>query len=352
MLISKFTDCYMMTNSSSNIPYDFSSHVLGKYFRETGKRQGWYNGEHVNIALAVSGGGDSSALMWLFSKFYEGSLTAVHVNHGIRGSEADDDEKFTAKFAESLGVNFRSVKIDVPSLRMKGESLETSARRLRLKALIDTADELGITSVMLGHNRDDLAETVLFNILRGTGIRGSVGMTEKTVNNGVTFYRPLLGLRREFLRDILRVRGLTWREDSTNNDDSYTRNFIRLKLLPLIECGVNASAVEHLAQFGEDMREVRNIEDEKSLMLFTECSENESTFNRKILRSFSIDDIMLVMRLAGRNLGLRTLSRHRCIELAGLIRKGENFIFEWCGNVKVSGRNGKIFFEGVFVEQR
>lgn len=339
-----------MTSNRTDIPYEFSDYVLGKYFRETGERQGWYNGERVNIALAVSGGGDSSALMWLFSKFYGGSLTAVHVNHGIRGSEADDDERFTAEFAESLGVKFRSVKIDVPSSRMKGESLETSARRLRLKALIDTADELGITSVMLGHNRDDLAETVLFNILRGTGIRGSVGMTEKTVNNGVTFYRPLLGMRREFLRDILRVRGLTWREDSTNNDDSYTRNFIRLKLLPFIEGGVNASAVEHLARFGEDMREVRNIEDEKSLILFTKCSENNRTFNRKILRTLSIEEIMLVMRLAGRNLGLRTLSRNRCIELAGLIRKGENFIFQWCGKVRVSGRDGKIFFEGIVVE--
>ena len=338
------TGCY--TAMASNIPYELSDYVLGKYFRDTGTKQGWLPENGRPIALAVSGGGDSLALLWLFRKFYGSAVTAIHVNHGIRGNESDDDERFTAMFAESLGVNFRAVRVDVPSAKMKGESLETSARRLRLQSLITSAKSLGISAIMLGHNRDDLAETVLFNILRGTGIRGAVGMTEATRTQGVTFYRPLLGLRREFLREILRIRGLTWREDSTNSDDTYTRNFIRLKLLPEIETAINSSAVEHLAQFGEDMRKIRDNEDERSRAILTSCLDASHTLDRKKLRKFGHDDVALVIRDLGRQLGLKTLSRRRCGELAGLILKGDNFIFQWCGNMTVSGKNGKIYFEG------
>ncbi len=327
-----------------NIPYELSDYVLGKYFRETGIRQGWLKAG--SACLAVSGGGDSLAMLWLFKTFWQGEITAIHVNHGIRGDEADGDEEFAGKFASDMGVKFRSVRVNVPSSRMKGESLEASARRIRLNSLIAAAQEMGVKTIMLGHNRDDLAETVLFNILRGTGIRGSVGITESTNTQGITFCRPLLGLRREFLREILRVRGLSWREDSTNNDDAYTRNYIRLKLLPMIEASINASAAEHLAQFGEEMRKVREQEDNHSRELLSTCRENERTLNRKVLRSYSEDDITLVIRDIGRELGLRTLSRRRCSELAGLIRKGGKFEFQWCGNMTVSSRQGKIYFEG------
>lgn len=330
--------------ADKNIPYELSDYVLNKYFFETGNRQGWLNNNH--IALAVSGGGDSTALLWIFAKFYDGKITAIHVNHGIRGKEADDDEKFTCDFSKSLGVSFKSVSVNVPDEKMKGESIESAARRIRLGVLIKSAREMGINTIMLGHNRDDLAETVLFNILRGTGIRGSVGMTESTFTDGITFYRPLLGMRREFLRCILRARNIKWREDSTNNDDKYTRNFIRLKLMPLIEENINASSTEHLARFGEDMRKVRENEDRISRELLSSCLENEDDYilNRKILRSFSDDDISLIIREIGRRLGLRTLARKRCSELSGLIKKPENFVFQWSGKMTVSGRNGKIYF--------
>ena len=334
----------MATNN--NIPYELSDYVLGKYFHDAGIKQGWLpeNGNH--IALAVSGGGDSIALLWMFSKFYHAPLTAIHINHGIRGAESDGDEAFTAMIAAEMGASFHSVRVNVPSEREKGESIESAARRIRREALIISARQLGINAIMLGHNRDDLAETVLFNILRGTGIRGGVGMTESTHAQGITFYRPLLGLRREFLRDILRARGLSWREDSTNNDTEYTRNYIRLKLIPMIESGINASAVEHLAQFGEDMRPIREREDIASREILASCLEDEYTLNMKILRSHTEDEIALAIRDMGRRLGLRTLSRKRCNELAGLIRRGGKFMFQWCGNMTVEGHKGKIYFGG------
>lgn len=340
----KSTECYTATNN--NIPYELSDYVLGKYFHDVGLSQGWLPENDNPIALAVSGGGDSIALLWLFSKFYHAPVTAIHINHGIRGSESDGDEKFTAMIAGEMGASFHCVRVNVPSEREKGESIESAARRIRREALIISARQLGINSIMLGHNRDDLAETVIFNILRGTGIRGGVGMTESTHAQGITFYRPLLGLRREFLRDILRVRGLSWREDSTNNDTEYTRNYIRLKLLPMIESGINASAVEHLAQFGEDMRPIRENEDKISREIIASCIENDYTLNMEILRTHSDDEIALVIRDMGRRLGLRTLSRKRCNELVGLIHRGGKFMFQWCGNMTVEGHKGKIYFGG------
>ncbi len=337
-LIWKFIECFIMEN---NIPYELSDYVLAKYFRSAGQRQGWLN--ENDIIASVSGGGDSIALLWMCRKFFAGKIMALHVNHGIRGSEADEDENFTANFAENLGCEFISVKIDVPNQQEKGESLESAARRLRHQIIITTAKKLNVRNILLGHNRDDLAETVLFNILRGTGIRGSVGITEFTEIDGIKFFRPLLGLRRDFLRDILRVRGLTWREDSTNNDDKYTRNFIRLKLLPLIEANINTSAIEHLASFGEDMRRVREYEDVQSRQLLSECRDDKYILDRKFLRTLTEDDIILIIREIGREFELKTLSRRRSQELARLIRQPENFVFQWCRNFDITSMRGKIY---------
>ena len=151
-------------------------------------------------------------------------------------------------------------------------------------------------------------------------------------------------MRREFLREILRVRGLTWREDSTNASDEYTRNFIRLKLLPTINANINASAVEHLASFGEDMRKIREREDNESKELLQQCAENNYTLNRRFLRKLDADSRALVIREVGRKLRLKTLSRERTEILSGLIVKGEKFIFQWCKNFNVTGKGDKIFF--------
>ena len=334
--------------TQNKIKFEFSDYVLKKYFHETGTRQGWLPVKNKSAVLAVSGGGDSIAMLWMFHKFYDGKIFAVHVNHGIRDKEADEDEKFVKIFAESLGVESFSKKINVPEQKLKGESIEAAARRLRREIICGIAENLQNPEIFLGHNRDDLAETVLFNILRGTGIRGSVGMTEFTEYKGLKFYRPLLGLRREFLREILRVRNISWREDSTNNDSNYTRNFIRLELLPLINKKINSSAVEHLANFGQDMRKFRNLEDERSRELLELCRESEAPdliLNRKILRNFSNDDRALIIREAGRILGLKTLSRERCEKLADLISKPSSFIFQWeDGMIIKSEKGNKIKF--------
>ena len=329
-----------MPKSNTQIPFELSDYVIGKTFREAGERQAWLNDEKV--IAAVSGGGDSLALLMMAAKFFGGTVTALHVNHGIRGTEADGDETFTHLFAEKLGVPFLSVKLSVPSSREKGESLELTARRLRRKALLDAAKYLDVKTILLGHNRDDLAETVLFNLLRGTGIRGAVGITETTEVDGVRFCRPLLGFTRKTLRGILKVRGLAWREDSSNADDTFTRNYIRNQLMPEIQRHVNSQAAEHLAQFGEDIRAVRENEDKRSSELFAQASIDENSFSWRKLRTFSADDAALVVREAGRRRGLKTLSRKRCGLLAELIIRGAGFTFQWERGATITGKGGRI----------
>ncbi len=329
----------------SKIFYYCSDYVLEKYFRETGERQGWLH--KPALTVAVSGGGDSVALLWLCTKFYKGRVFVFHVNHEIRGTESNKDEAFVFNLAGSLHVGSMSAHVDVPGKRAKGESIESAARRLRLEALCNMAKMIGVDTVLTAHNRDDLAETVLFNLLRGTGIRGAVGITEESELEGITFCRPLLGLRREYLREILRTRGLSWREDSTNNDARYTRNFIRLKLMPELEAHINSEAVEHLAAFGEDMRQVREHEDSLSTQLFTDCAEQQApllTMDARKLRKFSDSERALVIREAGRRLRLRTLSRSRCSELSGLIARSGKFTFQWSEGVEVTAKDGKILF--------
>ena len=236
------------------LEYKYSLYALAEYFFKLADSWPKAQDNKINkIIIAVSGGGDSVALLWLMRAFYPGEVIAAHVNHCIRGLEADQDERFVKDFAAELNLKFISVKINVPELKLKAESLEEAARRLRYEWLIENANKFDACGIALGHNRDDLAETVLFNILRGTGIRGSVGIPER---RGL-FFRPLLGLSRDFLREILRARNISWREDSTNQDVNISsRNFIRLELMPLIAfmvlllgamIGTNPQTLFHIA---------------------------------------------------------------------------------------------------------
>ena len=329
---------------SRDIPYPLSLHALARHFWETGTRQGWLppNKEGKPLLMAVSGGGDSVAMLWLFRVFYEGPLVVAHVEHGIRGRSSEEDAAFVRELAGRWALPFAGRKVSVPTERDRGESLETAARRVRHRELVSLADSNGAWGVATGHNRDDLAETALFHILRGTGIRGGVGIPER---NG-PFFRPVLGLRRGFLREILHVRGLEWREDETNGDTSCTRNLIRLEILPLLERRVNAEAAQHIADFAEDIAQWRDEEEGRGKALLESALMDENggglTLRRKTVAEFSPFERRLVLREAGRRMGLPTLSRRRMEEFSDLIRHKHPFTFQWKRGAEVIGRGGML----------
>ena len=210
--------------------------------------------ETDTVYAAVSGGADSVCLLFLlhaYSARRNFSLRVVHVEHGIRGRESLEDERFVRGLCDELALPLLSFPVDAPRCAEEnGLSLEEAARKLRYEAFerLDPADtarrEGGRVRVALAHHREDQAETVLLNLVRGTGLRGLGGMQPVRGR----YIRPLLDEERSGIEDYLRQNELTWREDSTNEDVRYTRNLIRHRILPVLRSSVNARAVQHICE--------------------------------------------------------------------------------------------------------
>jgi tRNA(Ile)-lysidine synthase len=235
------------------------------------------------IAAAVSGGADSTALLYaLWSIKKQNILTAdlicVHVNHQLREADSSNDEKFVIELANKLEIPVVKKKIDVRDYaKTKKISIETAARELRIRALMETAKERGCNIIATGHQVGDNAETVIHRLLRGTGFRGLCGINPKKVfGDGLIFIRPLLCFTRKEICEYLSEKGLSWRTDATNEDLRYTRNYIRHRLLSDIQTQGRkpiANALLRLSQaalkfqnkvIGEAQRQYRDIASSQS----------------------------------------------------------------------------------------
>ena len=187
----------------------------------------WQPGERVCVAL--SGGCDSVALLHALHILApeEGlTLSAAHVNHHLRGEESDGDEAFVRELCAALRVPLTVFDVDVRGERQPGESEELCARRLRYRAL-DALTADGV-KVATAHTLSDQTETVLFRLARGTGVRGLCGIPPRREG----YIRPLLLTPRAATEAYCRAQGLTWRDDSSNASDAYTRNYLRHRVLP------------------------------------------------------------------------------------------------------------------------
>ncbi len=190
----------------------------------------------VRVLAAVSGGADSVALAWLLAALSKRGTIALagiaHLNHQLRGADADADEAFCHSLALRIGVPFRSTRADVAALaRSRRESIEAAARRARYAWLAEAAEDLDARYIATGHTLDDQAETVLLRLLRGAGTRGLSGIR---VTRGAVI-RPLLDCRRTEIRAFLAAERETFREDASNADISIPRNRLRHELLPVID---------------------------------------------------------------------------------------------------------------------
>ena len=198
--------------------------------------------------LGFSGGADSVALLlMLLPGIREGRLSveAVHVNHGLRGSEADEDEAFCSGICAREGI-----PLHIRRVNLNGKRDEASAREARFEAFRRLYDEGGYDGLMLAHHADDQAETFLMRLLRGAGPEGLECMKEAEDICGMRILRPMLALRREDIRQALRADGTAWREDSTNADHGYLRNRIRLELIPEME-KISGTAVDKIRRAAE-----------------------------------------------------------------------------------------------------
>lgn len=187
--------------------------------------------ESCPVLVGLSGGADSIALLTLLVKLGY-SCIAAHCNFHLRGEESMRDERFAEEYAKTLQVSFLKTDFDTEQYAAANHlSIEMAARELRYNWFEEKRSETGAQAIAVAHHRDDSVETVLMNLVRGTGIRGMSGIRPK---NGYVV-RPLLCVTRKEITAWLDARNISYVTDSTNLSDAYTRNFIRLRVLPLLE---------------------------------------------------------------------------------------------------------------------
>jgi tRNA(Ile)-lysidine synthase len=206
------------------------------------------------IILAVSGGPDSLCLLHLFTRLASTDnlkLVVAHLNHGLR-PEAAAEEAGLAALAARLNLPFKTKKVNIKSYKKRLKlSEEAAGRRARYRFLLRVARSFQADAIALGHHRDDQAETVLLNLLRGSGIDGLAGILPLRRLNGVKLIRPLLEFRRSEIESYCRDQGLDYYTDSSNLETEYTRNKIRLELIPHLEERYNPRIRDALAGLAE-----------------------------------------------------------------------------------------------------
>ena len=217
------------------------------------------------VLLAVSGGIDSMCMADLFlNSDAKVPFALAHCNFHLRGGESDSDEALVREWAEGHGVIF--IKKDFDTRRYaasKGISIEMAARELRYGWFAELCRERKFSALAVAHNANDNAETMILNMLRGTGVKGMTGMRRSSPLPGsdARLIRPLLGFPRKDIHEYAVSHGLRWHEDSTNSDSAYKRNCVRNEIFPLFK-RLNPSFLITLNEDMERFAQVQSIADE------------------------------------------------------------------------------------------
>ena len=206
-----------------------------------------YKLENSRILLAISGGKDSMAMLDLFNTFKDElklNLVVCHFNHSLR-DDADRDEKFVKTQCEKYGLKFYSKKEDVLLFSNENKlSIEDGARTLRYKFFDEIKRIENLDYIATAHNKNDLAETIIMRILRGTGINGLIGIQSERGD----LIRPILGFSRNEIEKYIKENKIPFVEDETNFEDMYLRNKIRLNLFPILKNEYNPRILDALSR--------------------------------------------------------------------------------------------------------
>lgn len=244
-------------------------------------------GDHVIVG--VSGGADSLcllAVLCLYRRQCPFQITAVHVEHGLRGAASLEDAAFVEQSCRQWKIPCIVRQVDMKGeARRTGESLEEAGRRLRYRAFEICCRELGANKIAVAHNQNDQAETVLLNLTRGSGLRGLGGMLpvgERKLSSGeapgeaVTVIRPLLFASRKEIEAWMEKRQLVWRTDETNLETEYTRNRIRLEILPKLEREINRESIRHMALAAQRLQKAEAYLWAQAERRYKECAREEN----------------------------------------------------------------------------
>jgi len=230
--------------------------------------------------VAVSGGIDSITALYVIYDLCPmlriPMPVVAHVNHKLRGAESDRDQEFVKKIAEDLGLEFATKSFNIRDLaKDEKHSIQETARKYRLKFLEDTAAKFGCSKIVTGHNADDLAETVLMWITRGSGLKGASGILPRRGK----FVRPLLCCSRREITYFMEKKGLIYVEDSSNMKMDYVRNLMRKEIIPLIEAKCYSSARKNLVRFAtlakNDLDYLERVAEEKTQQIAGAFTSNK-----------------------------------------------------------------------------
>ncbi|HEY6907114.1 MAG TPA: tRNA lysidine(34) synthetase TilS [Ignavibacteriaceae bacterium] len=209
------------------------------------------------ILAALSGGPDSVFLLYLLYKFrtrLKIRLSAIHINHSLRGKDAAGDEKFCSDYCRNMGIDFVSVKKNVKSFaKRNGYSLEEAGRILRYREFARTLKVQKLDKIATAHNANDNTETVLLNLIKGTGLDGISGIPAGREN----IIRPILCFTKEEILSYLDRKNISFRIDKSNEDTNFERNYLRNKILPMIKTRLNPSVDQAVLVSSENFRSIK-----------------------------------------------------------------------------------------------
>ena len=211
-----------------------------------------------SVLVGLSGGPDSVTLLHVLcdlKKEYSLTILIAHLDHRFRGEESRADRKFCEELAKKYSLEIAWEEIDVPRIsKEKGISPEEAARFERYDFFKRVAKERGVDKIAVGHTRDDQAETVLMRIIRGAGMKGLGGISPVKDMQGFKIILPLIEISRKDVEAFISETGLEFRKDSSNEKTIFTRNKIRLELIPLLEKDFNSNIKEVLANMAENLQ--------------------------------------------------------------------------------------------------
>ena len=280
------------------------------------------------VLLGLSGGADSVFLLCFLLEYqkrnFDFPLLAVHINHSIRGEEADRDEAFCQSLCKELNVEFIAKKFDVPELAKKhGIGLEECARNIRYSEFHDIIlSRNNVSAIAVAHNSNDNAETVIFNMLRGAGTRGLSGISPIRDN----IVRPLIAIKKKDIVSLLESHGVKYVTDSTNLSDNYSRNYIRANIIPAFE-KLNQTPEDMILRLSSNLR----LDDEYISSVAEDFLNSHNPPRRAEMAGLHSAVLCRVLSLMAEKAGV-SLSSAIISSLCDLIRRNDNFSYSIGGS--------------------
>jgi tRNA(Ile)-lysidine synthase len=297
--------------------------------------------------VGVSGGADSVALLHLLVKNGFRNLIACHLDHGLRGRQSTEDARFVRRLADKLGVRCEIGRSDVRKrMKAQSESMETAARGARLEFFGECAVKHRCRRILLGHHADDQAETVMWNLLRGShGLKGMKEEQEITLGTGgeLRLIRPLLGVRHAELVAWLVKHGHRWREDPSNREPVAIRNRLRNEVFPLLTEISGRDSVAAFARGAIDAEERMNLESDA--LDLAKVLDPQGRIHLPSLRKISPALQRAALRRFLMDHGIPSIDRPLIERAAGLFDTGNPAVVNLPGGGRLRRREARLWIE-------